>query len=268
MEDSIKIDRFTISLILALSIHALSFVVLRYSDNILPKITRADNNAPVEIVPIEELQKPIVQTTRNEDEEDKSEAKYAGEFRNRVKKETKAPLQGKFQEGGKSQSQVYDKSDTGDRAEPQISDLMPQGRNPFLFSDDLETGNNTLLNTDSVVYASFFNRIADTIYESWVGYARDAVWKRPFRKGELEPKTYITKIRITLNRSGDVTEIDLLESSGIPDFDEAPKKAFWDSEPFRNPPKQMFKEDGYARFVYEFHFELGKSGFQILPQQM
>ena len=90
----------------------------------------------------------------------------------------------------------------------------------------------------------------------WIGFMRGA---------ELSAAVYVTKLTVVLNRNGEVASLRVLKGSGVHELDEAPKQAFWDSEPFPNPPTQMFDDDGLVRFVYEFHFEWKSSGFNIVP---
>ena len=68
-----------------------------------------------------------------------------------------------------------------------------------------------------------------------------------------------------MDLSGKITAIKTLQSSGIPELDEASKKAFWTTEPFPNPPEKMFTKEGTANLVYEFHFQWRTSSFNIVP---
>ena len=49
--------------------------------------------------------------------------------------------------------------------------------------------------------------------------------------------------------SGKINAITILQSSGIAELDEAPKKAFWEISAFPNPPTQMFGKDGFEDAV-------------------
>ena len=82
---------------------------------------------------------------------------------------------------------------------------------------------------------------------------------------KLENNTYVTKLNVAMDKHGEITGIQVVASCGVSAIDEAPKKAFWEVEPFPNPPVQLIEEDGYIRLNYEFHFEWKSSGFNIVP---
>lgn len=237
------------------------------------QITSHDSLRPAEIyVEPEELsksQKPIVQTSRaNQEltkEEEEKAARFGGEERNRAKRETRSAQSGRFQQGPapQPQGQTGDSSAEGNVREG-IRQLMPFGSNPHALPNDIAEGNETLLNTDSVKYASFINRIADQVYDAWVRNAREAMQSVTARK-KIEPDVYVTKLLVTLGKQGEVTGIKILKSSGLEPLDDAPKRAFWNTSPFLNPPAQMFGDQATLSFVYEFHFEWRSSSFNIVP---
>jgi hypothetical protein len=142
---------------------------------------------------------------------------------------------------------------------------MILGRSPHPLSDQIEKGNQTILNTDKVLYASFINRIAEEVYQPWVGNIQEALNNIRARGKKLENNTYVTKLNVSMDKHGEITGIQILASCGVPAIDEAPKKAFWEVEPFPNPPVQLIEEDGFIRLNYEFHFEWKSSGFNIVP---
>lgn len=231
--------------------------------------------------------KPIVQTSRPKKQSEKNKdkvARFNGEQRQRVEKETQSPVRGKFQQGfagrgapdGDGNDVVAEDDKNGVPADGErkrgrgpkgltMSDLMAFGSSPHALPKDIGEGNETVLNTDHVRYASFINRIADEIYDPWVQFAREAVDSIYLQGRKLEENTYVTKLSVVMNSKGEVDAIQTLQSSGIDVLDEAPKKAFWEVEPFTNPPSQMFKKDDVIRFVYEFHFEWKTSSFNIVP---
>lgn len=222
----------------------------------------------IAIEPYEEKQnRKVVQSSRVQEDpalKDK-EAKYLGEFRNRVKKETQGIARGPFREGRDTPSApVPSEKGEGDGG-PRLADLMAFGATPHDLGDEIGAGNQTVLNTDPVKYASFINRIANQIYEPWVVRAREAVRLIYGEGRKLEANTYITKLQIVMDSTGEVRAIQTLRGSGIDELDDAPKQAFWDVEPFPHPPDQMFKKENLVRFIYEFHFEWQTSSFNIVP---
>lgn len=204
----------------------------------------------------------IVETSRGIEQEkrDKIADRFGSEFRNRVAEESQSPLHGKFREGGRVEPR-----DPEGALSPDLSDLTPFGRNPHVLPKDIPLGPQTLLNTDPVLYASFINRIGEEIYDPWNRYVRGALDLLGYMGRQIESDVYITKLMVVIDKQGSVTAIQTLESCGISELDETPKKAFWDMEPFPNPPEQMFKEENTAKFIYEFHIDLKRSFFNIRP---
>lgn len=201
--------------------------------------------------------KQVVFTTKVEDLIVSDPAKtFGGEFKNRVSKETKSPLIGKFKEGG-----GIPDSQEGD--DFHVSDLLPYiGSQPYDLPEDIPLGSETVLNTDPVLYASFLNRIADAIHVSWEEYAEDAVKEL----GKITDGIYITKLLISLDKEGNVLRSKIIHGSGYELLDKSTQQAFWDREPFLNPPPQMFKNEQYVDLKFEFHFEIKKSLFlDIVP---
>jgi TonB family protein len=230
-------------------------------------------------------QKPVVQTSKaREDEKAKdNKAKYAGEYRNRVEKETQSNRRGRFSEGAVAQGgggnptppEPPETNEPADQVQPKkpgkpgngiaMHDLMAFSSSPNALDKNIAEGDETVLNTDSVLYASFINRIADEIYDPWVSHVREAFENLGFNNRRIAPNVYVTRLNVMMDASGNITAIKVIESSGIQELDDAPKKAFWEREPFPNPPEQMFGKDGLVRFVYEFKVDNKSSFFNILP---
>lgn len=270
---------------LAIIIHSLMLTVHWVSlGNLNAPDSQLVSQEPIEIERIpQEKRKPVVQTSKSDEADEKENpAKYAGEFKNRVQKETQSSLTGLFREGkssggqadknseGEKKSQENEWAEDGELAQesaigPKISDLMVLGRSPHHLSDELEKGNQTILNTDKVLYASFINRIAEEVYQPWVGNIEEALKSIRTLGRKLESNTYVTKLNVSMDKEGEIKGIQILSSCGVTLIDDAPKKAFWGLEAFPHPPVQLIEEDGFIRLVYEFHFEFKSSGFNIVP---
>ena len=227
----------------------------------------------IEIISPEDLstlQKPVVKTSQLKEKlPSQGTARFAGEFDQRVEHETQSPIKGQFQEGdvfkAKESPEIEGEGETRKAEEKSLKGYLTFGQSPNLLPKDIPYGNQTVLNTDKVRYASFINRIADEIYQPWVEAAERALQEYALGRRKMEPNIYITRLRVTLNSEGAVTGIQVMDSCGVSELDEAPKKAFWESEPFPNPPNQLFEKDGYVRLTYEFQFEWKSSGFNIIP---
>ncbi len=216
---------------------------------------------PVEIISASDL--PVAQTLESTEQALNSQKpRYSGEMNQRVERETKAPLAGKLRRGGAEPSPLGDKG--SQTPGPQLSELLP-GMSPNQLAADIPVGRDTLLNTDAVLHASFLNRVSDEIYGSWVSKVREAAERFRAAGGRLSENLYVTKLAVEMDDDGRVISIEMLKGCGIDSIDQAPKSAFWESEPFPNPPTSMKQKEGGYRFVYEFHFEYKSSVFNILP---
>ncbi|NBT58495.1 energy transducer TonB, partial [bacterium] len=230
--------------------------VLKLKDRAIEIISPDDLNIP---------RKPVVETSRVEkDSPSDKTAQFSGEFQQRVEQETQSPVKGAFREGQAFQAEETLEGE-GEREGKSLKNLLTFGQSPNSLSKDIPFGNQTVLNTDKVRYASFINRIADEIYQPWVEEAEKALKEFTIGRRKVEPNIYITRLRVTLNSDGEVTGIQVMDSCGVSELDEAPKKAFWESEPFPNPPNQLVEKDGFVRLTYEFQFEWKNSGFNIIP---
>ncbi|MFM8268576.1 MAG: energy transducer TonB [Pseudomonadota bacterium] len=257
-------------LILALLIHSAILFCVFPKFNLGYQLSDLKEKA-IEIISPEDLakmRKPVVQSSQaTQNIPSEKTAQFSGEFDQRVEQQTQSPLKGKFQEGQAflSKESPELKDGESDKSSIKGKSFLSLGKSPYALPKEIPFGNQTVLNTDKVRYASFINRIADEIYQPWVEAAERAL--RDFAVGhkKMEPNIYITRLKVTLTSDGSVTGIQIMDSCGISELDEAPKKAFWNSEPFPNPPTQLVEKDGYVRLTYEFQFEWKNSGFNIIP---
>ncbi len=120
------------------------------------------------------------------------------------------------------------------------------------FLPDTEKGSSTRLNSKKFVYYGYFMRIRDQLRGHWNPKVRYKVrlLHRQGRQVALESDK-MTSVRVTLDPGGFVKKIELLKSSGIPDFDDAALTAFRDASPFPNPPKGLSK-DTKIQFFWDF----------------
>lgn len=224
---------------------------------------------PSQIVELFDDKRPIVRSEAADEQTD-AKAEFRSDRRNRVKEQTKTPRLGAYQQGGRSTPQPETAEEGEGDAAPKLrmSDLLTLSQSPYHLDDKIQEGEDTVLNTDSVAYASFLNRISDSIYPTWVRYLKEATEQLggSESKGSALGTEFTTRLGIEMDTNGNIVAMQILKSSGVPGFDDAPKSAFWRHEPFRNPPMQMFaSNENTVRFVYEFHFQWKKSFFSILP---
>jgi TonB family protein len=117
--------------------------------------------------------------------------------------------------------------------------------------EDVEEGNENLLNTKRTKFASFFNRVRNAVAQHWhpevVHAARD-----PYGK-IYGSKTRTTRLRISLNQDGSVHRIWVDRPSGVDYLDEEAIRAVRAAAPFTNPPRQLMDpESGMVDFQFNF----------------
>ncbi len=257
---------------LAILLHAL-FLSRPAPESLFSPSAKKGADVPIEIARMSDF--PIVQTERSEKQSKPKKPRFAGELDQQVEKETRSPRTGRLSSGGRNSTSPGQKAESADEqadesvtagqpGSPSLRDLMPSA-SPNSLPDDIALGEQTILETEGVGYASFLNRLAEAIYQPWVDNARAAIGEVYRAGGKMEGHLYITRLQIELDDEGEVVAIQTLKSSGIESLDEAPRRALWDRGPYLNPPKQMRQADGHLRFVYSFHFEWKSSLFNIVP---
>lgn len=207
----------------------------------------------------------IVQTEKSpEDFKDGKKARWGGEFKNRVKEETRAPLYGNYRKGDSRENIVEDPG-----SDLSLSDLLSIAKQPYKLDESIALGGATILNTERVIYASFGNRVTEAIYGLWVSYLHEFIDGMERGSEEHLPENlYVTRLQVLFDKEGGVTAVKTLRSSGIEEVDEAARRVFWDREPFENPPRQLAGEDELIRFNYEFQLDWKASFFRILPRRV
>ncbi|MBI1860681.1 MAG: TonB C-terminal domain-containing protein [Deltaproteobacteria bacterium] len=242
-------------LLLALGLAALAhWYVARISVVGVALMESKKESDPIEVTT--ESDRPVVFSQKAlERENENAEARFLGEFRNRVRTETRSPVSGQFLRGlAVARLDGYGEST-----------LMQSGQTPNLLPNDIAPGLDTVLNTDHYRYASFINRIADTIYQPWVEQIEHARSALAATGKNVESNLYVTRLRVTLNHIGEVIGVQMVNICGVKSFDDAPKQAFWQVAEFPNPPQDLFAQSETIHLEYEFHLELRSSLFEIFP---
>lgn len=270
-EDDRPKEWLVFGLVVSLLVHAL--VVWKMPAYFLMQSPEKKKETLIEVEQFTDKNLPITRSSKLKDQEktDK-EARFGAEFKNRVKEETRAPRVGQFQENmrlpGEQTGEEPEKN--GETPVPRLGmrDLLPPSisASPNAVPRDVRMGRETLLNTDPVKFAGFFNRIAEEIYDPWIRLVRGALEDMKKEKAGygITDGVYITKVGVWMNRRGEVTKIQVIQDSGYSLFDEAAKQAFWEREPFPHPPEQLFDKEDPIRLAYEFHVTLGGS-FSVKP---
>lgn len=120
---------------------------------------------------------------------------------------------------------------------------------------DIERGDRTSLNAHEFLYAAFWNRV-----KRLVSFYADQTL------ANARPTVPITKVRYSMvlggliARDGSLAAIDIVQASGVPEFDEAIREAFRLAAPFPDPPEGAAESDGFIH-IREFGFviEIGSA---------
>ena len=134
-------------------------------------------------------------------------------------------------------------------------DLGNSFRDAMPFADNLrglKQGDKTELNTWQWLHAPFFNRIKSKVAKVWSPQHQIARYDPT--GSLLGLKDRITVIRVSIDRTGSLQSVSLVESSGVAYLDEEAERAFRSAAPFPFPPKELFDENG--SFAFEFSFRL------------
>ncbi len=159
-------------------------------------------------------------------------------------------------------AQGDDDASAGRAGLPGVSNLLPSpavldkisgaAANDHL--SDVEEGEGTYLNTKEWKYASFFNRVKQSVGMHWNPGA-------PLRVRDPTGNIYggrdrYTVLNVTLTDHGQVKEIFVEKSSGLDFLDLEAIKSFERAQPFPNPPPGLVTADANVRFSFGFFLEM------------
>jgi len=154
-------------------------------------------------------------------------------------------------------------SSSGQRGEPGQMNLMPSssvlerivGAAPNDRLSDVEEGEGTFLNTREWKYASFFNRVKQSVGMHW--NPGQQMMKRDPTGSTYAGRDRHTLLSITLDRSGRVRDIAVEKSSGLDFLDLEAIASFQRAQPFPNPPPGLVSGDSTVKFSFGFYMEMG-----------
>lgn len=123
------------------------------------------------------------------------------------------------------------------------------------FLKDIETSNETLLNTNKFVYAAYFNKLKQAISKHWTP-SFVLIINDPGAQIYGKKDRY-TKLIVKIYKNGTLKSASVETSSGVDFLDREAINAFKMAAPFSNPPEVLLNKDG----VLEIHF-----GFMVTMQ--
>ena len=131
---------------------------------------------------------------------------------------------------------------------------------------DVDEGDGTFLNTREWKYASFFNRVKQSVGQQWNPNAQ-------LRLRDPTLQVYggrdrQTLLQVTLTADGHLKEAWVERSSGLDFLDLEAVKAFERAQPFPNPPSGLIASDQTVHFQFGFYLEMsGRPGLRLFRAQ-
>nr|WP_246357667.1 energy transducer TonB [Pyxidicoccus fallax] len=146
---------------------------------------------------------------------------------------------------------------------PGLAALMPSravmdkvlGAAPNDHLQDAEEGDATLLNTREWKFASFFNRVKQSVGMHW--NPNEQLRRRDPTGSTFAGKDRYTLLTITLDERGQVKDIQVEKSSGLDFLDFEAVSSFKRAQPFPNPPPGLLSQDSEVKFQFGFFMEMG-----------
>ena len=127
---------------------------------------------------------------------------------------------------------------------------------------DVDEGDGTYLSTREWKYASFFNRVKQSVSQEWSPTSQLRL-RDPTGQiyGGRDRYTILT---VTLDGTGRLKDAFVDKSSGLDFLDLEAIKAFERAQPFPNPPPAILATDQTVRFQFGFFLELsGRPGMRL-----
>jgi TonB family protein len=122
-------------------------------------------------------------------------------------------------------------------------------------NDDLsgvDVSDSTFLNTREFKYAGFFNRVKQRVSEQW---NPNSVLHQHDPTGRMLGRGRVTVVSVTIDRSGSLLNVQVVNGSGADFLDEEAMAAFERAAPFLNPPEGLLDPQGMISFRFSFHVD-------------
>ena len=133
-------------------------------------------------------------------------------------------------------------------------------------ADDLrgvEEGEGTFLNARGFKFASYLNRVKETVGRVWVQKVMDVSAKRDPTNQIYGFKDRATLVEYVIDRNGEVQDVKVGASSGVSYLDDVAVDAFKQVQRFPNPPAGLIDESGTVKLQFTFVLVAGPSGVHM-----
>ncbi len=122
---------------------------------------------------------------------------------------------------------------------------------------DVDPGEGTFLNTKEWKFASFFNRVKQSISHHW--HPIGQLQLRDPSGQVYGSRDRYTVLSVTLDDRGHVVDVFVEKSSGLDFLDLEAVHSFERAQPFPNPPPGLVADDSRVRFSFGFFLEMSSS---------
>ncbi len=127
---------------------------------------------------------------------------------------------------------------------------------------DVAEGEGTYLSTKEWKYASFFNRVKQSVGQQW--HPAPQMRQRDPTLQQFGTRDRYTVLAVVLDANGRLKDAYVEKSSGLDFLDVEAIKAFERAQPFLNPPAGLLAADQTVRFQFGFMLELsGQPSMQL-----
>jgi hypothetical protein len=140
-------------------------------------------------------------------------------------------------------------------SEEQIARSVGSGTQDYL--DGIDEGGETALNAKRWVYATFFNRVKESVRDHWKP-AEEYQRRDPTGRIYGNEDRY-TLLQVALKADGSLAKVSVAHTCGLDFLDDTAVEAFKQAQPFLNPPRKLI-EDGHGTVSFAFGFFFEVSG--------
>lgn len=243
-------------LLFSLLLHSLLIFLLMMGAPLLKKSDRTAKKDKIEVF-LAKNSYQIADIAPPEKEEKPKESKFAGLYDSRVEEEQVAGS--REASSGKSRSRSMTPPQPGQKArngDGEYRGEMVQGESdemlealPEDFYPDYKVGDRTYLNVLRFPKIGYFVRLKKTFKTTFNPNSaiRSYLFSNQISKGQVE-----VVLGAAVGRSGTLDELFVINSSGLPLYDQEAIRTIRDSSPFAAPPAELLDAASKLRMVWTF----------------